>query len=110
MKDAWLDTRLTYLKMTCEVNTIGCNKGRFTLSNFDPINIENFCVHDEICWYSHDPVFAYNYFVTSLKNFNNSCFENFMPTSPPTSPNSGGHFVKIFSKIERGKIKDWRFF
>ena len=25
-------------------------------------------------------------------------------------PRCGGHFVKIFSKIERGKIKDWRFF
>ena len=25
-------------------------------------------------------------------------------------PSCGGHFVKIFSKIERGKIKDWRFF
>ena len=57
-------------------------EGRFTRSNFDPINIENFCVRDGICWCSHDPVFASNYFVMSLKNFNNSCFENFMPTSP----------------------------
>ena len=58
------------------------SKARFTGSNFDPINIENFCVRDGICWCSHDPVFASNYFVTSSKNFNNSCFENFMPTSP----------------------------
>ena len=58
------------------------NLKRFTRSSFDPINIENFCVRDGICWCSHDPVFASNYFVTSSKNFNNYCFENFMPTSP----------------------------
>ena len=76
------------------------------VGSHDPISIENFCVRDGICWCSHDPVFASSYFVMSSKNFNNSCFENFMPTSPSCS----GHFVKIFSKIERGKIKDWRFF
>ena len=81
-------------------------EGRFTRSNFDPINIGNFCVRDGICWRSHDPVFASNYFVTSSKNFNNSCFENFTAARP----SCGGHFVKIFSKIRRGKIKDWRFF
>ena len=47
---------------------------------------ENFCVRDGICWCSHDPVFASNYFVTSSKNFNNSCFRNFMPTSPQLDP------------------------
>ena len=62
------------------------SKGRFARSNFDPINIENFCVRDGICWCSHDPVFASNYFVTNSKNFNNSCFENFMPTSPQLDP------------------------
>ena len=56
-------------------------EGRFTRSNFDSINIENFGVRDGICWCSHDPVFPSNYFVTSSKNFNNSCFEKFMPTS-----------------------------
>ena len=62
------------------------SKGQFTRSDFDPINIEHFCVRDEICWYSHDPVFASNYFLTSSKNFNNSCFENFMPTSSELEP------------------------
>ena len=62
------------------------SKGRFTRSNFDPINIEDFCVRDGICLCSHDPVFASNYFMTSSKNFNNSCFENFMPTSPQLHP------------------------
>ena len=60
--------------------------GRFTRSNFDPINIEKFCVRDGLCWCSHDPAFASNYFVTSSKNFNNSCFENFMPASPQLDP------------------------
>ena len=61
---------------------------RYTIfsANFDPINIENFCVRDGICWCSHDPVLASNYFVTSSKNFNNSCSENFMPTSPQLDP------------------------
>ena len=53
---------------------------------------------------SHDPVFTYNYFVTNSENFDNSCFENFMPTS--ATHRCAGHFVKIFSKIEHGKIKD----
>ena len=61
-------------------------KDQFTRSNFDPINTENFCVRGGICWCSQDPVFASNYFVTSSKNFNNSCFENFMPTSPQLDP------------------------
>ena len=61
-------------------------KGLFTRSNFDLINIENLCLRDGICWCSHDPVFASNYFVTSSKNFNNSCFENFMPSSPQLDP------------------------
>ena len=61
-------------------------KGWFIRSNFDPINIENFCVRDGICWSSHDPVSASNYFVTSSKNCNMSCFENFMPTSPQLDP------------------------
>ena len=30
--------------------------------------------------------FASNYFVTSSKNVNNSCCENFMPTSPQLDP------------------------
>ena len=61
-------------------------KGRFTRSSFDPINIKNFCVRDGICWCSHDPVFASNYFVMSSKNLNNTCFENFMPTSSQLDP------------------------
>ena len=61
------------------------SKGPFTPPNFDPINIENFCVLDGISC-SYDPVFASNYFVTSSKNFNNSCFQNFMPTSPQLDP------------------------
>ena len=32
------------------------------------------------------PGFASNYFVTSLKNFNNYCIENFMPTSLQLDP------------------------
>ena len=59
-------------------------KGRFTRSNFDPINIENFYVRGGICCCG--PVFTSSYFVTSSKNFNNSCFENFMPTSPQLDP------------------------
>ena len=61
-------------------------KGRFTRSNFDPINIENFCVCDGICWCSHDPGFASNYFVMSSKIFDSSCSENFMPTSLQLDP------------------------
>ena len=65
------------------------SKGRFIRSIFDAINIENFCVRDRICWCSDDPVFASNYFVTSSKNFNNSCFENFKPTSQQLDPAVG---------------------
>ena len=88
----------------CSINFfLGDNRfqGLFTRSNFNPINIENFCVRDGICWCSHDPVFASNYFVTSSKNFNNSCFENFMPTSPQL----WRQFCKNIGKIEHGKIK-----
>ena len=39
-------------------------------------------MYDGNCWCSHDPVFASNYFVANSENFDNSCFENFMPSSP----------------------------
>ena len=41
--------------------------GVVKVGSHDPINTENFCVRDGICWCSHDPVFASNYFVTSSK-------------------------------------------
>ena len=61
-------------------------KGRFTRSNFDQINTENFCVHDGNWWCSHVPVFSPSYFVKRSKNFDNSCFKNFMPTSLQPDP------------------------
>ena len=79
--------------------------GRFTRSNFDPINIENFCVHDGICWCSHDPVVALNYFVTSSKNFSNSRFENFMSTSPQIDPAVTAIFLKYFARSSMGKLR-----
>ena len=48
--------------------------------------------------------------MTRSKNFNNSCFENFTPISLELDSAVEAHLVKIFSKIEGGKIKDWRFF
>ena len=38
-------------------------KGRFIRSNFGPIIISIFFVHDEKCWRSHNPIFPSNYFV-----------------------------------------------
>ena len=66
-------------------NSVRINK-KLKVGSHDPINIENFCMRDGICWCSHDPVFASNYFVTSSKYFNNSCFDNFMPASPQQDP------------------------
>ena len=50
------------------------------------------------------PVFASNYFVTSSKNFNNSCFENFMPTSPQLDP-AVAAILKYLARLSVGKLE-----
>ena len=92
--------------LVAEIKLNGENlyKGRFIRSSFDPINIENFCVRDEICWCSHDPVFASNYFASS-KNFNNSCFKNFMPTSPQLDPAVAAILEKYLGRSSVGKLR-----
>ena len=60
---------------------------------------------DGICWCSHDPGFASNYFVTSSKNFNNSCVENFMLTSPQINPAMAANLYKYLARSSVGKLR-----
>ena len=57
------------------------SKNQFTPSSFDHVIIYNFSLSDAKCWRSHRSIFPSNYFVMTLKKHDNSCFENFMPTS-----------------------------
>ena len=68
--------------------------------------IENSGVHT--IQFSH-PIISY----LTPKKHNNSCFKNlglFHRYFTSARSSSGGHFVKIFCRIERGKIKNWRLF
>ena len=87
------------------------NKGWFTRSSFGPIVIEIFlCLIGKVgvhtIEFSH-PVIIW---CELLRDTTILVLRIYAHFTAAFSSSSGHHFVKIFRRIERGKIKNWRLF
>ena len=79
------------LGQTIEIDTESSNHKKHIpvkVGSHDPILVLlsfKICVYDGKCKRSHDPIFA-TILLRTLKEHDNSCFENFIPASPQLGP------------------------